>query len=58
MRYYMLKKMRDNLIAKTYKTREEQMLLEELISLGKMLDIETASLAMSGKRCPTCGAPL
>lgn len=58
MRYIMLRKLRNDLYAKSYRTTEEQQLLEELGSLGKIIDIEAASLSLASNVCKTCGRPL
>ncbi|MGB4658677.1 MAG: hypothetical protein WBI07_05835 [Mobilitalea sp.] len=58
MNYPMLKKLRDELTTKTNRTREEEAMLNELKSLGNILDRIGFSLATSSSNCPSCGQPL
>lgn len=53
-----LRNMRDDLYKKTNKSQEEEELLKELISLGKILDKVDFSLSLSSGKCPSCGRTL
>lgn len=58
MNYFRLRKMREDLSLKSNKTKEEEELLKELQSLGKILDSMGFSLATSSTVCPACGKSL
>lgn len=58
MNYPRLREIRDRLIKKSTLTKEEQELLNELKSLGKILDTYEFSLAMASTNCAACGQPL
>lgn len=53
-----LRNMRDNLSKKVNKSKEDEELLKELISLGKILDRTEFSLSLSSDICPSCGKRL
>ena len=52
--YPELKKLMDKLLSKSYRTPEEERLLQELLSI-KLQPSNTFSLALSSMVCPTCG---
>lgn len=58
MNYVMLRKLRDDLAKNSNRTTDEETLLRELKSLGKLLDTFGFSLATSSENCPSCGRPL
>lgn len=58
MAYPMLKQLKNDLLAKTNRDTTEEALLNELISLSKLIDKADFSLAMSSGVCPACGRPL
>ena len=55
MNYLQLRALRDKLIKKSSRSADEEQLLNELISLGSLLNTMQNSLSMSGGVCPTCG---
>lgn len=58
MNYVMLRKLRDDLAKKSNRTADEEAMLSELKSLGKLLDTFGFSLSTSSGNCPSCGRPL
>jgi len=55
MNFLRLKKLRDDLLKMTNKSIEEDQLLQELISLEKILDKNDFSLSLSSGVCKSCG---
>lgn len=58
MSFLHLRELRDKLSKKTNRTSEEEAILRELVALGRILDRNDFSLAMSSNCCPTCGRSL
>ena len=56
--FFRLLELRDELMNKSDKSRREEQLLKELISLGSILNKSTHSLSLSDGVCPSCGREL